>query len=387
MAGIGNAFRRGQPEGGSRDAFWALRDISFDVNQGDAVGVIGRNGAGKSTLLKLLCRITKPTLGRAEIYGRVGALLEVGTGFERELSGRDNVYLNGAILGMRKREIDRKFDDIVAFSEVEKFIDTPVKHYSSGMYVRLAFAVAAHLEPEILILDEVLAVGDARFQARCLSKMSEVARNGRTVIFVSHNMAAIARFCPQCIWLDQGRLREFDETAGVVAKYLAAGSEDAGEVVYPAESAPCSEYIRLLAVRTKNSRGENTASVAGDAPFFIELEYQTLRDTTGLRLGATLITGDGSVLLSSKDLDVMPQDLYRKAGRYVSRCELPANFLNFGQYFVSVGSDFPMVQSHFSVDRALSFRVEAVGGTGSHIPDGRTGLIRMQCPWVLERLD
>jgi lipopolysaccharide transport system ATP-binding protein len=223
-ARVASMFRRnGNAEATEQQSFWALNDVSFDIGQGDVVGVIGRNGAGKSTLLKLLSRITEPTKGRAEIHGRVGSLLEVGTGFDRELTGRENVYLNGAILGMRKQEIDRKFDEIVAFAEVEKFVDTPVKHYSSGMYLRLAFAVAAHLEPEILILDEVLAVGDARFQARCLGKMEEVAGRGRTVVFVSHNMAAVTRFCPRCIWLDQGGLREFGESSSVVAKYLALG--------------------------------------------------------------------------------------------------------------------------------------------------------------------
>jgi lipopolysaccharide transport system ATP-binding protein len=370
-----------------QEPFWALNDVSFDIDQGDVVGIIGRNGAGKSTLLKLLSRITEPTKGRATIHGRVGSLLEVGTGFDRELTGRENVYLNGAILGMRSQEIDRKFDEIVAFAEVEKFVDTPVKHYSSGMYLRLAFAVAAHLEPEILILDEVLAVGDARFQARCLGKMEEVAGRGRTVVFVSHNMAAVTRFCPRCIWLDQGGLREFGESNSIVARYLSLGSEDAGQVKFPAESAPGSEYIRLLAVRTKNALGETTAAVASNEPLSIELEYEILRATAGLRLGASLITGEGAVLLSSKDLDLLPEGLHRSPGRYVSRCELPADFLNYGQYFVSVGADSPMIQSHLGVDRVLSFRIDAMGGAGSHIPDGRRGLLRMKFPWNLQQLE
>jgi lipopolysaccharide transport system ATP-binding protein len=297
------------------------------------------------------------------------------------------VYLNGAILGMKKREIDRKFDEIVAFAEVERFLDTPVKRYSSGMYMRLAFAVAAHLEPEILLVDEVLAVGDAAFQRKCLGRMGEVAHEGRTVLFVSHNMAAITRFCPRCIWLDQGVIREFGESASVVANFLAFGDDDGGEAVFSPDRAPGSEYVRLIAVRTKNSRGENTSSVASNEPVSIEVEYETLRDTTGLRIGVNLITGDGSVLLSTKDLDDLPEDLPRKAGRYLSRCELPPDFLNRGEYGVSVGADFPMVQSHFDIDRALSFRVEALGTTGSHIPDGRLGFIRMRFPWIVRRLD
>jgi len=386
MGGLNGLFG-GRGRGSSQTGHWALRDVSFNINQGDVVGIVGRNGSGKSTLLKLLSRITEPTKGRAELRGRVGSLLEVGTGFDRELTGRENIYLNGAILGMKKREIDRKFDEIVAFSEVEKFIDTPVKHYSSGMYVRLAFGVAAHLEPEILILDEVLAVGDARFQARCLGKMSEVAGDGRTVVFVSHSMSAVSRFCPRCIWLDQGVLKDFGPTKGVVEKYLAAGSEDAGQITYAPANAPGSEYVRLRSVRVMNGNGDPSAAVAGHLPICIEMEYETLRETTGLRLGVTLIGGDGTVLLSSKDLDTMPEDLKRSAGRHISRCELPPNFLNFGQYFISVGADFPMVQSHFHVYRALSFRVEAIEGNRSHIPDNREGLLRMAFPWTMERLN
>jgi homopolymeric O-antigen transport system ATP-binding protein len=219
--GWGNLFRRGQPA----DNFWALRDVSFELKHGDVLGIIGRNGAGKSTLLKILSRITEPTSGRAEIYGRVGSLLEVGTGFDRELTGRENVYLNGAILGMTRREIDRKFDEIVDFSGVEKFIDTPVKRYSSGMHVRLAFAVAAHLEPEILIVDEVLAVGDASFQRKCLGKMENVAKEGRTVLFVSHNMAAVHSLCSRGLLLDGGKLSTEGAVNKVIEQYLQTVSD------------------------------------------------------------------------------------------------------------------------------------------------------------------
>ena len=206
MGSLKSIFQRnGSPDQGE-STIWALRDVSFEVKQGEIIGIIGRNGAGKSTLLKVLSRITEPTTGSAEIFGRVGSLLEVGTGFSRELSGRENIYLSGAILGMKKAEITRKFDEIVSFAEVERFIDTPVKHYSSGMYLRLAFAVAAHLEPEILLVDEVLAVGDASFQKKCLGKMEEVHKGGRTVFFVSHNMAAITSLCTRCLLIDDGRL-------------------------------------------------------------------------------------------------------------------------------------------------------------------------------------
>jgi lipopolysaccharide transport system ATP-binding protein len=217
---------RGNGPAAVPDTFWALKDVSFEVKQGEVVGIIGRNGAGKSTLLKILSRITEPTVGEIELTGRVGSLLEVGTGFHPELTGRENVFLNGAILGMRREEITRKFDEIVAFAEVEKFIDTPVKHYSSGMYMRLAFSVAAHLEPEILVVDEVLAVGDADFQKKCLGKMGEVAREGRTVLFVSHNMAAIEQLCTTALLLDCGRIRQRGELSRVVAHYLDASRLD-----------------------------------------------------------------------------------------------------------------------------------------------------------------
>lgn len=213
-------------EKATKEEFWALQDVSFEIKRGDVVGVVGRNGAGKSTLLKVLSRITEPTTGRISIDGRVASLLEVGTGFHPELTGRENIYLNGAILGMSRVEIKRKFDEIVAFSEVEKFLDTPVKRYSSGMYVRLAFAVAAHLEPEILVVDEVLAVGDAQFQKKCLGKMGEVAQGGRTVLFVSHNMAAVMNLCKNCLLMEKGRLKMVAESEKVVAAFLDQQRDD-----------------------------------------------------------------------------------------------------------------------------------------------------------------
>lgn len=370
-----------------REEFWALRDVSFDVSQGDVVGLIGRNGAGKSTLLKLLARITHPTAGRAEIRGRVGSLLEVGTGFDRELTGRENIFLSGAILGMRWAETKRKFDEIVAFAEVERFIDTPLKRYSSGMFLRLAFAVAAHLEAEILLLDEVLAVGDANFQRRCLGKMEEVAGAGRTVVFVSHNLGAIARFCRWCVWLDQGRVREFGAAEGIVTQYLAAGVQDVGEITYPDDaSAPGSEFVRLRAVRIRNHHGVVTSAPDGRHPFTMEIEYRILRDSVGLRIGATLYGRDGTALLATKDLDALPEDLARSPGTYVSRCDFPGELLNVGHYYLTVGSDTPMVQAHFSVDRVLTLRLEHVGGVGGHVADGRIGLLRMRLPWQVHRV-
>jgi lipopolysaccharide transport system ATP-binding protein len=372
----------------SPQSFWALQDVSFDVSQGEVVGIIGRNGAGKSTLLKILSRITEPSSGRIEVYGRVGSLLEVGTGFDRELTGRDNIYLSGAILGMRKREIDRKFDEIVEFAQVERFLETPVKRYSSGMYLRLAFAVAAHLEPEILVLDEVLAVGDAQFQRRCLGKMEEVAGQGRTVLFVSHNMAAVSRFCSRCIWLDQGVIRDVGDPESIVAKYLSMGIDETGEVTFPDDgTSPGSDYARLLGVRIRDAQGQVTVAPDARASMFLEIEYRLLQSAPGLRVGARLVGSDGAVLLSTTDHDDSPEKTPRLAGRYLSRCEIPGHFLNYGQYFVTVGADFPMIQSHFAVDRILSLRIERVGGTSSHIPDGREGMLRMTLPWTISSVD
>ena len=369
-----------------REVFWALRDLSFEVNQGDVVGIVGRNGAGKSTLLKILSRITEPSSGRAEIYGRVGSLLEVGTGFDQELTGLENIYLSGAILGMRKAEIDRKLEEIVAFSEVGQFIDTPVKRYSSGMYVRLAFAVAAHLEPEILIVDEVLAVGDAAFQRKCLGKMGDVAGEGRTVLFVSHNMAAITRLCRLGLWLDRGQLKDVGPADEVVARYFAAGVDTLGELTFRDRlaEAPGSEFIRLLAVRTRSSEGHVTTSIDAHSAVNVEVEYEVLRPAASLRVGVSLTAHDGTVLFSSTDADTLEEA--RTPGRFLSQCTIPGNFLNYGQYFLSVGSDTPMIQTHFFIDRGLSFTIEQTGGIGAHISDGRQGLLRPDLPWTMRRL-
>jgi lipopolysaccharide transport system ATP-binding protein len=370
-----------------REVFWALREVSFEVKRGETIGIIGRNGAGKSTLLKVLSRITEPSAGRAEVYGRVGSLLEVGTGFDHELTGLENIYLSGAILGMSKAEIDRKRDEIIAFSEVGKFLDTPVKRYSSGMYVRLAFAVAAHLEPEILIVDEVLAVGDAAFQRKCLGKMSDVAEEGRTVLFVSHNMAAITRLCRWGLWLDHGRLRDLGAADEVVAQYFASGAHVVGELTFrerPAE-APGSELVRLIALRLRSEHGAITASIDARSPFHVEIEYQVLSPSSNLRVGFSLTAHDGTVVFSSTDTDTTTVE-DRAAGTYVSACTVPGPLLNFGRYFLSVGADTPMIQSHFLLERALAFNVEQSGGIGGHISDGRQGLLRPALPWTIQRL-
>jgi len=388
MDGLKTMFRRnGRPQA-SAETFWALQGVSFEVAQGEAVGIIGRNGAGKSTLLKLLSRVTKPTAGRAEIYGRVGSLLEVGTGFDRELSGRENIYLSGAILGMTRAEIANKFDEIVAFAEVEPFVDTPVKRYSSGMYLRLAFAVAAHLEPEILLVDEVLAVGDAAFQKKCLGKMGEVGRSGRTILFVSHNMVAVTRLCNRALWLERGRLHAFGGVDEVIARYLAAGADGRGERRFceDLDQCPGSEYVRLTAVRVRNQEGAVANVLDVRLPFSVEMVYRILRPTANLRLGLRIVAYDGTVVFSTRDLDDGNEEQVRNPGDYISRCTIPGNFLDYGQYFVSFGADFPMTRSHFALQQALAFQIEPTGGVGGHVADGRSGLLRIRLPWVIEQL-
>jgi len=369
------------------EEFWALKDVSFNVNQGEVIGVIGRNGAGKSTMLKLLSRITEPTSGRIRLTGRVASLLEVGTGFHPELTGRENIFMNGTILGMTRVEIKSKFDEIVAFAEVEKFLDTPVKRYSSGMYVRLAFAVAAHLEPEILLVDEVLAVGDAAFQRKCLGKMGQVARQGRTILFVSHNMAAIMRLCQRVLWFERGRLCDSGDCEQIVARYLTSSTEEAGEVIYGdnGDEAPGSDFVRLEAIRVRSGNGLVTHLLDVRLPFTLEVQYRILKQANNLRVGVRLNAHDGTVVLTSTDMDDH-DELIREPGVYVSRCEIPAELLNYGQYYVAVGCDFPMVCTHFNVDPALAFHIEQTGGAGGHINDGRTGLLRLRLPWKMERV-
>jgi len=369
---------------------WALRDISFDVPRGKVLGIVGRNGAGKSTLLKILSRVTEPTEGSAEIHGRVGALLEVGTGFHPELTGRENIYLNGAILGMKRVEIGRKFNEIVAFSEVEQFIDTPVKRYSSGMYLRLAFAVAAHLEPEVLVVDEVLAVGDAEFQRKCMGKMSDVAQEGRTVLFVSHNMSAILRLTEETIVLDKGHLVYRAPTAQAVDYYMAAGFSGSGERAWtpeeiPADAAP----FTPLAIRVRDSKGQIIDTFRSTEPFRVEVEYSLDQSITGLRVGIYLLTMRGEYVFTSFDLDDPTQFEklgIRQEGHYISHCTIPANILNEGQYVLAVNASSFRVKRYFWDDHALAFTVDATGAPGKQWPEPRMGPIRPALDWVIELL-
>jgi lipopolysaccharide transport system ATP-binding protein len=381
-------FRRFRKDGASPTSsiLWALKDVSFDVTVGEAVGIIGRNGAGKTTLLKVLSRITEPTEGHAILRGRVGSLLEVGTGFHPELTGRENVYLNGAILGMSRAEISRRFDEIVEFAEVIGFLDTPVKRYSSGMQVRLAFAVAAHLEPEILIVDEVLAVGDVAFQRKCLGKMGNVASEGRTVLFVSHNMGTIARVCERGIWLDAGSVRAEGAMDDVIAQYLStAGGGSAEYLVEDPTEAPGDDVIRLRGVRVTNGQGTVASHVDSRNPIYVEIDYSVLKPVAGLRAGFRLMSSDGTIVFTSRDND--GGDLLaaeRSVGNYTSRCEIPGNLLKGGQYFITVNAAVPKVKVNFRVESAVSFMVES---TEMAFEQNRTGVVAPVLPWVIDRTD
>lgn len=370
---------------------WALQDISFAVKKGSVLGVIGRNGAGKSTLLKVLSRVTEPTVGTAVITGRVGSLLEVGTGFHPELTGRENVYLNGAVLGMKRNEISRKFDEIVEFSGVSKFIDTPVKRYSSGMYLRLAFSVAAHLEPEILIVDEVLAVGDAEFQRKCLGKMSDVARAGRTVLFVSHNMSAILRLTEEVIVLDHGKLVHRASTKEAVDYYMASGFSQTGERVWRADEIPSDAApFKPLALRVRDPRGEVGDTVRSSEPLSFEIEYELDAPIQGLRVGIYLVTMRGEIVFTSFDTDSPEQyERYssRPAGRYISRGQIPANYLNEGQYVLGLNASEFRVKRYFQDERALAFNVDATGAPGMQWTEARLGPVRPDLAWQIEEVE
>ncbi|HEX8321716.1 ABC transporter ATP-binding protein [Longimicrobium sp.] len=342
----------------AHEEMWALREVSFEVGRGEVLGIIGRNGAGKSTLLKVLSRITDPTAGRAEVHGRVGSLLEVGTGFHPELTGRDNVFLNGSILGMDREHIRRSFDEIVEFAGVSAFIDTPVKRYSSGMYLRLAFAVAAHLEPEVLIMDEVLAVGDASFQKKCLGKMEDVAREGRTVLFVSHDMAAISRLCSRTLLLDGGRVLADGSTAGVIAAYLRSGLGTTAERAWEAGEEPGNDVARLLAVRVKDESGRRADAVDIRRPVAVEVEFEVRAPGHVLVPNLHFHSEQGGIAFVSVEGDPEWRGRPRPVGRYVSTAWIPGNLLAEGTLVVDVAiSTLDPVSVHAHERDAVAFQV------------------------------
>jgi lipopolysaccharide transport system ATP-binding protein len=365
---------------GNTSSFWALRDVDFEVAPGEIVGIIGRNGAGKSTLLKILSRITEPTIGRAELYGRVGSLLEVGTGFHPELSGRENIFLNGSILGMTRREIESKFDEIVAFSEVEKFVDTPVKRYSSGMYVRLAFAVAAHLQPEILIVDEVLAVGDYAFQQKCLNKMQDVSTGGRTVLFVSHNMGAISRLCQRCIVLDQGSIVASGPTAAAVQTYMTSGLMERAEYT---QNESAEKAMNLLRIALVDECGAARSEVPYDDKLRFVLEYEVNQSITGASVGIALFTVDGTCAMATADFDSHAELLGARApGRYQTTVEIPPCWLNTGRYTVTIYIANAMSGVVYDQLEAIVFSIVDTGTPGSRHGVTRRGVLQPILDWT-----
>ncbi len=384
----GNGSSICNPQSAIRNAFWALDDVSFEVKRGEVVGIIGRNGAGKSTLLKILSRITKPTRGHAEIHGRVGSLLEVGTGFHPELTGRENIYLNAAILGMRKAEVAKKFDEIVAFAEVEKFIDTPVKRYSSGMYVRLAFAIAAHMETEVLIVDEVLAVGDAAFQKKCLGKMSHVAKRGRTVLFVSHDMSAMTRLCERAVLLNEGIVVRDGLVHEIVKTYLDAGFGTTAIREWTNQSrAPGNEIVRLKSVRVCAKNGETIEAIDIRERFGIQAVYEVLTPGHILIPNFHFFNEDGLCLFAVQDVGSEWRHKPRPVGQYCSTAWIPGNFLAEGNHVVdiAVSSHIPAGVIHFLERDALAFQVldknegdSARGDYTGNMP----GLIRPVVQWT-----
>jgi lipopolysaccharide transport system ATP-binding protein len=312
-----------------------LRNVSFEVKRGEVVGIIGRNGAGKSTLLKILARITEPTEGRVTLKGRVGSLLEVGTGFHSELTGEENIYLSGTILGMSSREISNKFDEIVSFAEMKKFIHTPVKHYSSGMYMRLAFSVAAHLEPEILLVDEVLAVGDAEFQKKCLGKMDDVAKAGRTVLFVSHNMAAVQSLCKKVFLLESGSVVQSGDSKSVVSSYLSSSGRITSAMVWSDETAPGNEEITLKSISAYADDGNNSGVYQSRKNILIETKFMATKSHSALCIGFDLVSAQGETVLRSYQTDMPPEKWQKvKLGENIWRCMIPSGFLNGGVYSI-----------------------------------------------------
>ena len=378
-------FRR--PE---REEFWALTDVCFEIAQGEVVGLIGRNGAGKSTLLKILSRIMEPTTGRALFRGRVGSLLEVGTGFHPELTGRENIYLNGAILGMERREVQRKFEEIVGFAEVEQFIDTPVKQYSSGMYMRLAFAVAAQLEPEILIVDEVLAVGDIQFQKKCIGRMSEIAGSGRTVLFVSHNIASITSLCNRCILLESGKVIADGAPSDVILKYYCGGSSSpAAFDLSTSEKKVGDSHVQLISGKIEDLNGRVIHEPELGQSVIIAMRYRIL-DTSKVKSVPSFhfFRGDGTCAF----IAAAPNVKIVEPGEYLAMCKLPPHFLNDGAYFVGLAVASFSESGHvvnFFEESAMSFNVrDPMDSDGNRYGYGgpMPGAVRPVFDWTIERI-
>jgi lipopolysaccharide transport system ATP-binding protein len=394
--GLGKRYRIGQIETGLKrlkrlvrrvgpqETLWAIRDVTFDVPEGDAFAVIGRNGAGKSTLLKVLSRITEPTAGYVDVRGRVGALLEVGTGFHPDLTGRENVYLNAALLGMTTRDVRVRFDRIVEFAGVERHIDTPVKWYSSGMYIRLAFAVAAHLDPEILVVDEVLAVGDVEFQKRCLDRMAQVAKEGRTILFVSHNMNVVRRLCRSGMLLDGGRVMTTGPVNDVIGTYLASIEPDAGgQRRWNRHERPGDAAFSLVEVRLTGDDDEPRTTFFTSQPIYATLEFDIEEVHPGLNVAIEVASGDGTVAFftSSRDMPEGSSPTLER-GRNALRCEIPSDLLNGGRYAINVRVGLHGVRWVVFEDSVLNFDTIADHGDSLFLTGAmRSGVVAPALEW------
>jgi lipopolysaccharide transport system ATP-binding protein len=375
-------FRRQREE---TEWLWALAHVNLEVRNGEVLGVIGRNGAGKSTLLKILSRITEPTEGVVTLRGRVGSLLEVGTGFHPELTGRENIFLNGAILGMRQAEIRQKFDPIVEFSEIARFLDTPVKRYSSGMYIRLAFAVAAHLEPDVLLVDEVLAVGDAAFQAKCLGRMNDIAEEGRTVIFVSHNMGAVTRLCTRACWIDGGRIATDGSPVDVVAAYLASGVAANASWSLDGSSGNKGDdtELTMLAASIRDGDNRQTAAVRFDQPFHVDVSYRVNEVVPNAAVLVSFTDLAGNLIFESWDTDSPRGEVsVRAPGTYRSSCIVSKTLLKPGRYWLSLAAHIPYRKVLDRRDHVLAFDVLPVEGS---VDTSRVGLLAPVLPWEVEK--
>jgi lipopolysaccharide transport system ATP-binding protein len=370
--------RLGRNGRSTSEIFWALKNISFDVKQGEVVGIIGRNGAGKSTLLKILNRITEPTSGGADIYGRVGALLEVGTGFHPELTGRENIFLNGAILGMSRAEIRKKFDEIVAFAEIEQFLDTPVKRYSSGMYVRLAFAVAAHLDPEVLLVDEVLAVGDIEFQKKCLGKMEDVVANeGRTIIFVSHNIDAICHLCSRCILLRQGEIEKSGKTSDVVAVYLGGGQQQAPVVNFK----PTNDEAGFQVAGLYDPENRPATSFNANTPVLVKCSFIVRRAIPGLQVSFSVFNFKGEQIFYSTSSMASPALSVESAGTHHVAALIPSGLLLPGSYFINLALHIPNMHLYDRREQPLGFQIIGTPGGYHGFPSEELGYVHADVQW------
>ncbi|MEQ9443820.1 MAG: ABC transporter ATP-binding protein [Cyclobacteriaceae bacterium] len=367
-----------------KENFLALKDISFEVKKGEAVGIIGKNGAGKSTLLKILSRITEPSTGRIVIDGRVSSLLEVGTGFHPELTGRENIFLNGTILGMSRDEIKSKLDEIIEFSGVKRFIETPVKRYSSGMKVRLAFAVAAHLEPEILIIDEVLAVGDVEFQKKCLGKMADITGQGRTILFVSHNMSAVRRLCSKAIHLDDGQVVYTGDVEEAISNYLDTNDtyiESMGEIAWNVTAAPQSSEVKLIAARIRNNEEKVKTQFDTSEEITIEVDYQVKMPVRNMRIVLKVSTHEGILAFASTDHQT--RETHTQEGFYRTTCKIPSYVLNKISYFIEVQFGIPGMKVLIPSVKLFDFEVENIySSTGSYYPEKWPGIVAIPTEWA-----